>query len=50
MLRASYNYDGPLTFAGLIAIAIMGVGMYAVCAAIERRMTRWAFRGSDLMG
>ena len=35
----------PLISAGLFAIAIMGVAMYAVCAMVEKRMTRWAFRG-----
>ena len=29
----------------LFAIAIMGVVMYAICALVEKRMTRWAFRG-----
>jgi len=45
MLSASSRNDAPTTFAGLFAIAIMGVLMYAVCAMIEKRMTRWAFRG-----
>lgn len=45
MLSASARNDAPTTFAGLFAIAIMGVLMYAVCALIEKRMTRWAFRG-----
>jgi NitT/TauT family transport system permease protein len=45
MLSASARNDAPTTFAGLFAIAIMGVAMYAVCAIIEQRMTRWAFRG-----
>ena len=45
MLSASARNDAPTTFAGLFAIAIMGVAMYAVCALIEKRMTRWAFRG-----
>ena len=45
MLSASARNDAPTTFAGLFAIAIMGVAMYAVCAMIEKRMTRWAFRG-----
>ena len=45
MLSASARNDAPTTFAGLFAIAIMGVLMYAVCAIIEKRMTRWAFRG-----
>ena len=45
MLSASARNDAPTTFAGLFAIAIMGVMMYAVCALVEKRMTRWAFRG-----
>ncbi len=45
MLSASARNDAPTTFAGLFAIAIMGVAMYAICAMIEKRMTRWAFRG-----
>ena len=45
MLSASARNDAPTTFAGLFAIAIMGVLMYAVCAMVEKRMTRWAFRG-----
>jgi len=45
MLSASARNDAPTTFAGLFAIAIMGVMMYAVCAFFEKRMTRWAFRG-----
>ena len=40
-----FHLDAPTTFAGLFAIAIMGVAMYAICAMIEKRMTRWAFRG-----
>jgi NitT/TauT family transport system permease protein len=45
MLSASARNDAPTTFAGLFAIAIMGVLMYAICAVVEKRMTRWAFRG-----
>ena len=45
MLSAGARNDAPTTFAGLFAIAVMGVLMYAVCALIEQRMTRWAFRG-----
>lgn len=45
MLSAGARNDTPTTFAGLFAIAIMGVAMYAVCALVEKRMTRWAFRG-----
>jgi NitT/TauT family transport system permease protein len=45
MLSAGARNDTATTFAGLFAIAIMGVAMYAVCALVEQRMTRWAFRG-----
>ena len=45
MLSAGARNDAPTTFAGLFAIAVMGVLMYAVCALVEKRMTRWAFRG-----
>jgi NitT/TauT family transport system permease protein len=45
MLSAGARNDTATTFAGLFAIAIMGVMMYAACALVEKRMTRWAFRG-----
>jgi NitT/TauT family transport system permease protein len=44
MLSASSSFRVPLVFAGLIVVAIMGVGMYAAFALIERRFTGWAFR------
>ncbi|MFN3400206.1 MAG: ABC transporter permease [Ferrovibrio sp.] len=49
MLSASSSYNVPLVFAGLVVVAVMGVVMYAVAVWFERRMTGWAFRGSDLM-
>ena len=45
MLSAAARNDAAATFAGLFAIALMGVLMYAACALIEQRMTKWAFRG-----
>ncbi len=45
MLSAGARNDAPTTFAGLFSIAIMGMALYALCALVERRMTRWAFRG-----
>ena len=44
MLSASSSFRVPLVFAGLIVVAIMGVGMYAVFAVLERRFAGWAFR------
>jgi NitT/TauT family transport system permease protein len=49
MLAASSRFDVPLAFAGLLAVAAMGIVLYAISSAFERRMTRWAFRGSDLV-
>jgi NitT/TauT family transport system permease protein len=48
MLLASSRFEVPLAFAGLIVTGVMGVAMYAVSAAIERRMTGWATRSSDM--
>ncbi|MFT0862069.1 ABC transporter permease [Ancylobacter sp. G4_0304] len=45
MLSASARNDSATTFAGLFAIALMGIGVYAACALVEQRMTRWAVRG-----
>lgn len=47
MLVASSRFEVPLAFAGLIVTGLMGVGMYVVCVAVERRMTGWATRGSE---
>jgi len=47
MLVASSRFDVPLAFAGLLVTSVMGIGMYAVASAIERRMTGWAMRGAD---
>jgi hypothetical protein len=44
ILSAGARNDAPTTFAGLFAVALMGVAMYAGCAPVETRMTRWAFR------
>jgi NitT/TauT family transport system permease protein len=48
MLQASSQFRIPLMFAGVFVIAIMGVATYLLFALIERRMTRWAFRGRDV--
>ncbi len=46
MTLAGSSFQMPLVFAGLIALAIEGIVMYAIFAYIEGRMTRWAFRSS----
>jgi len=44
MLVASSNFNTPLMFAGLIVIAAMAIGMYAIFAAMDKRFTGWATR------
>ena len=44
MLVASSNFNTPLMFAGLIVIAAMATGMYAIFAAMDARFTGWATR------
>lgn len=44
MIAASSRFDVPLVFAGLLAIALMGVSLYAIAAVLEARLTRWAYR------
>ncbi|MEQ9200642.1 MAG: ABC transporter permease [Rhodospirillales bacterium] len=46
MALAGSNFQMPLVFAGLVALAIEGIVMYALFAWIEQRTTRWAFRSS----
>jgi NitT/TauT family transport system permease protein len=47
MLVASSRFEVPLAFGGLLVTSIMGIGMYVIAEAIERRMTGWATRGMD---
>ncbi len=44
MARASADFNVPLLWAALIALAVLGVMMYAATAFVERRMTGWAQR------
>ena len=44
MLQAQAQFQVPLIFAGLIALAVEGIVMYWVMAVLERRMTGWAHR------
>lgn len=46
MAQAGANFQMPLVFAGLMALAVEGMVMYGLFALVERRMTRWAFRSS----
>ena len=48
MMIASSNFDVPMVFAGLFLLAAMGVALYAVSSLVERRMTGWAQRKTDM--
>ena len=48
MLIASSNFNVPLVFAALLVVGVMGVGMYAIFAALETRFTSWSVRGAGL--
>jgi NitT/TauT family transport system permease protein len=49
MVTAAARFDVALVFAGLVAVAVMAVGLFAICVLVERRMVRWAFRGELVM-
>jgi NitT/TauT family transport system permease protein len=44
MVVATNNMDGPLAFAGLTILALMGIALYALSLFVERRLTGWAYR------
>jgi NitT/TauT family transport system permease protein len=49
MVIASGNFDVPLVFAGLVILATMGIGLYAIFAFAERRLTGWAQRKNEFI-
>jgi NitT/TauT family transport system permease protein len=44
MLQAQAQFQVPLIFAGLVALAVEGIVMYWAMALLEARTTRWAQR------
>jgi NitT/TauT family transport system permease protein len=44
MLQAQAQFQVPLIFAGLVALAVEGIVMYWLMALLESRMTGWAQR------
>lgn len=44
MLQAQAQFQVPLIFAGLVALAVEGIVMYVAMAILEQRMTGWAQR------
>ena len=46
MVQAGSNFQMPLVFAGLLLLAVEGIAMYAIFAALEQHFAKWAFRSS----
>jgi NitT/TauT family transport system permease protein len=44
MLSAQSAFQVPLVFAALLALAALGIVLYAAMAVLERRFTGWAYR------
>jgi NitT/TauT family transport system permease protein len=47
MLDAQSAFQVPIVFAGLMVLAVLGIILYAITAAIEAHFTGWAFRGQN---
>lgn len=48
MMTASSNFQVSLVFAGLIILAVLGVVLYALFSLLERRVTGWATRDTEI--
>ncbi|PUB17407.1 ABC transporter permease [Yoonia sediminilitoris] len=48
MMTASSNFQVSLVFAGLIILAVLGVVLYTFFSMLERRVTGWATRDTDI--
>jgi NitT/TauT family transport system permease protein len=48
MMTASSNFQVSLVFAGLIILAVLGVVLYAFFSLLERRVTGWATRETEI--
>lgn len=48
MMTASSNFQVSLVFAGLIILAVLGVILYALFSLLERRVTGWATRDTEI--
>ena len=47
MMMATASFNVPLAFAGLFALALLGILLYAVFAIIEQRVCGWANRKQE---
>jgi len=47
ILDAQASIKVLIVFPGLMVLAVLGIILYAITAAVEHRFTRWAFRGQN---
>ena len=47
MMIASSSFDVPLVFAGLLVLAVLGVGLYVIFSFIEVRVAGWSLRKNE---
>lgn len=47
MMIASSSFNVPLVFAGLFVLAGLGVSLYVIFSAVERRVVGWAMRKNE---
>ncbi|MBJ6134354.1 ABC transporter permease [Ochrobactrum sp. Q0168] len=47
IMMATASFDVPLAFAGLFALALLGIILYAIFALIEQRICGWANRKQE---
>jgi NitT/TauT family transport system permease protein len=47
MMDAQSAFQVPIVFAGLMVLAVLGIVLYAITAAVEAHFTGWAFRGQN---
>ena len=48
MLAGQAGFNAELVFAGVTALAILGIALYAITALVKRQFTRWAFRAEGI--
>ena len=48
MLAGQAGFNAELVFAGVTALAILGIALYAITALVKRRFTEWAFRAEGI--
>ena len=48
MLAAQAGFNVELVFAGVTALAILGIALYAITALVKRQFTVWALRAEGI--